>query len=243
MSSAGSSQYRTLARHLMDGIARGDFPVGSYLPSEQALGEQYGVSRVTVRGALRELEQLGLISRRPRLGTRVESSHAISEFMLVGDSLDAVLRFTRDLPFVLLRSESILLDVRQADELQLLAKQRYSRVTGLRSRPDAAPTLFSEHLIPALYAVDPELLDGLTGSIAEFLAQRRSDDIHRINQVIDVARLSSEQARHLHVPNKSPALRTRRWYRNRNADLVMMSTSLSPEGRYAMTSILQRSPR
>ena len=237
------SRYRTLARQLMAGIARGDHPVGSYLPTEHALGEQYGLSRVTVREALRELEQLGLVSRRPRHGTRVESLHPNSGFVLVGDSLDAVLRFTQDLPFILLGSEAVFPDVRQAQEFQLSASQRYARITGVRCRSGDAPTLFSEHWIPALYAPEAATLDGLTGSIAEFLARQRDDEIHRINQVIDVARLDREQADALGVPDGSAALRTRRWYRNQRADLVLMSTSLSPEGRYAMASVLQRNPR
>lgn len=43
-------------------ITSGDLAPGSPLPSESQLGEQYGVSRPTVRRALQTLEQEGLIS-------------------------------------------------------------------------------------------------------------------------------------------------------------------------------------
>jgi GntR family transcriptional regulator len=243
MTSSDSSQYRSLAHHLASSIGRGDIQVGAYLPTEKILGEQHGVSRVTVRGALAHLERLGLISRRPRLGTRVESARAQTEFTFVGDSIDAVLQFTRDLPFVLLSSKSIPPNTDLLEELQLSVGKRHTRVLGIRSRSDGTPVLFSEHWIPAPYAVAPRRLNGLAGSIAEFLAHNRGDEIHRIEQVIDVGRVDSLQAVQLQIPEGSAALRTRRRYLNYKGELVLMSMSFSPEGRYSVASVLRRSPK
>lgn len=57
---------------LRDAITNGDFAPGSYLPGEPKLGDIYGVSRVTVRKALAELDRAGLIERRPGAGTMVK---------------------------------------------------------------------------------------------------------------------------------------------------------------------------
>jgi len=46
---------------------------GDQLPSEAGLGEEFGVSRITVRQALAELEQKELIERVPGKGTYVRS--------------------------------------------------------------------------------------------------------------------------------------------------------------------------
>ncbi|SLN65707.1 GntR family transcriptional regulator [Oceanibacterium hippocampi] len=56
---------------LQDEIMRGARPVGSLLPGEPRLAEIYGVSRVTVRGALERLSHEGLIKRRVGAGTVV----------------------------------------------------------------------------------------------------------------------------------------------------------------------------
>lgn len=70
---------------LRDAITNGDFAAGSYLPGEPKLGEIYGVSRVTVRKALAELDRAGLIERRPGAGTvvkprRVPSGELVADF-------------------------------------------------------------------------------------------------------------------------------------------------------------------
>jgi GntR family transcriptional regulator, transcriptional repressor for pyruvate dehydrogenase complex len=51
---------RVLA-HLEDGIAAGRWPLGARLPGERALAEELGVSRPSVREAMRILEALGLV--------------------------------------------------------------------------------------------------------------------------------------------------------------------------------------
>ena len=55
--------YEQLAALLRERITSGDLRVGDRLPSESALAEQAGVSRSTVREALRILEQGGLVER------------------------------------------------------------------------------------------------------------------------------------------------------------------------------------
>ncbi|THA24517.1 FadR family transcriptional regulator [Streptomyces sp. RKND-216] len=52
-------------------VAQGRLTVGEKLPPERALAETLGVSRTTLRDALRELEIKGLVSRRPGRGTVV----------------------------------------------------------------------------------------------------------------------------------------------------------------------------
>jgi GntR family transcriptional regulator len=62
--------YYQLEMALRHAIERGLFPDGR-LPTERELGEQYEVSRLTVRSALRRLEDEGLIERHRARGTFV----------------------------------------------------------------------------------------------------------------------------------------------------------------------------
>lgn len=47
------------------------FPVGSVLPSDAVMMEQFGVSRTVLREALKTIEAKGLVEARPKVGTRV----------------------------------------------------------------------------------------------------------------------------------------------------------------------------
>jgi GntR family transcriptional regulator len=60
-----------LFTQLRDAIFRGDYPEHTHLPGELALGEAFGVSRITVRRALDELASRGLVQRVQGRGTMV----------------------------------------------------------------------------------------------------------------------------------------------------------------------------
>src|ERR1700730_6891824 len=72
--------YLQVANQLVDGIQSGGFPVGSLLPTEVELSRIHKVSRQTVRHAIAELRQKGLVSARKGVGTRVESVTAARRF-------------------------------------------------------------------------------------------------------------------------------------------------------------------
>lgn len=63
--------YRQLLTRLRDAILSGEYPVGSRMPSEKELCQHYGISRVTVRRALKELTEEGLIHRHQGKGSFV----------------------------------------------------------------------------------------------------------------------------------------------------------------------------
>jgi len=63
--------YEQLKLALLTRIRSEDLTPGEALPSEVALGERYGVSRITVRQALRALADEGFISRQQGRGTFV----------------------------------------------------------------------------------------------------------------------------------------------------------------------------
>lgn len=60
--------YQRIVEQVEEAILSGDIPVGSQLSSERDLMVQFGVSRPTVREALRVLQSMGLLEPKP--GTR-----------------------------------------------------------------------------------------------------------------------------------------------------------------------------
>jgi DNA-binding GntR family transcriptional regulator len=64
--------WRQVAEDILADIQSGELPPGGKLPSETDLANSYGVSRITVRRAIKELRQDNKVRVVPGRGTYVE---------------------------------------------------------------------------------------------------------------------------------------------------------------------------
>lgn len=81
--------YEHIVNQILEAIFRGDLQPDHKLPSEKELGEIFGVSRVTVREAIRSLEQFGMIEVRQgsRGGAYVKSMNLDAVVSQTGNAL------------------------------------------------------------------------------------------------------------------------------------------------------------
>lgn len=63
--------YQQIQKILKDRILHGVYPLGSIIPSEPQLEKEFGVSKMTVRGAVQELAQEGYVQKKSGVGTIV----------------------------------------------------------------------------------------------------------------------------------------------------------------------------
>jgi DNA-binding FadR family transcriptional regulator len=68
----GSSVHAAIANEIGLRIVRGDYPPGTILPNEAKWSETFNVSRSAVRESIKILMAKGLLSSRPKVGSRVE---------------------------------------------------------------------------------------------------------------------------------------------------------------------------
>ncbi|MFJ2034299.1 GntR family transcriptional regulator [Streptosporangium sp. NPDC087985] len=87
----GGLIYPQLADRLRAQIAAGDYPAGSFLPSESLMAQQFHVARTTVRRSLAVLEGEGLIVTLPGKG-RVVVGDAQTEASYRYQQIAGVLR-------------------------------------------------------------------------------------------------------------------------------------------------------
>lgn len=71
------SKYGELAEKLRTAIEKGTYAAGDRLPTTPELCEMYGVSNTTVKKAIDELDQLGLVARRRGSGIYVKSTPSL----------------------------------------------------------------------------------------------------------------------------------------------------------------------
>ncbi len=77
--------YARVKTHLKQGLASGRWPPGALMPSEAELVAEFGVSRMTVNRALRELQAEGLVARSQGVGTFAAPLHRVSSTLTLRD--------------------------------------------------------------------------------------------------------------------------------------------------------------
>ena len=80
----GVPKYRQVLETIKTDIVSGRYQPGQKLPSEAALIKRFETSRITVGRALRELQQAGLIERRPGSGSYVGTGPVDETGLLFG---------------------------------------------------------------------------------------------------------------------------------------------------------------
>lgn len=77
--------YARVKQHLKDALAEGQYLPGALMPSEAELVARFGVSRMTVNRALRELQSEGLVDRVQGVGTFAAPLHRVASTLTIRD--------------------------------------------------------------------------------------------------------------------------------------------------------------
>jgi GntR family transcriptional regulator, histidine utilization repressor len=87
---AGVPSFQKIKNHLLQRIHAGVWKEGDQIPTEAALGQQFGVARMTVNRALRELAGEQIVSRIQGLGTFVAQQKYQSTLVAIRSIADEV---------------------------------------------------------------------------------------------------------------------------------------------------------
>lgn len=236
--------FTDIARQLTEAIASGRFPVGSLLPTELELCERYGTSRHTVRAALHELQQLGLVSRRKNVGTRVESMRPVNGFRPSLASLDDLVQFGATHVRVVQAIDEVTATGALAKQLGCANGARWLRISSVRTKGDAKslPIGWTDVYIDPAYAEIGETVraspDTLISSLIEARYGRRIAEIQQDIQAIEVPQ---HMARALTIKAGAAALQIVRRYFDAAGQVFEVSVTVHPAERFSVSMRLQRS--
>jgi GntR family transcriptional regulator len=133
---------------LLARFEKGDWPPGAQLPPEPELATQLGVSRPTLREALRSLSEDGYIDRRPGAGTRVAERPVLTTSLDNNIGVADLIRSmgmvpgTSSLEFHLAEAPE---DV--ARDLELGGQRQVVIIERVRTA-DGNPVIYSRHFFP-----------------------------------------------------------------------------------------------
>ncbi len=228
-----------LAADLRRRIARGEFAVGEALPTERGIAESEGVSRGTVREALRLLERDGMIERRQGSGTRV-TAVAPREFVQPVESLEALLSAPADTYMRLVGAERLRPDPDYAAQCRMPPDRMWMRLDLRRYATGTdLPLSHSYAFCPPELEVDPQDVDPLGPPIYALVQRKLGIRPHRGDLRIEAIATPEALAEALHVIPGAPAIRIVRGYTDDEGRLYQISVTTHPAGRYAFEASLE----
>lgn len=237
---AGAPRYMALAETLRSGIAAGSPAIGELLPTEHALCETYGVSRHTVREALRMLSEAGLIARRRGAGTVVVAAEASEHFSQRLGGVDDLMQYARDATLHPTDSRTGPIDGAVARALGVAPVGDYFQVSGLRGEPSEPAIALTDIYIRLDLAPPVEALVELGGAVTEWIAREKGVATARIEQSISAGALTEREADALDAEPGEAALRTRRRYYDKGGRIIALSDSVHPADRFTYEMTLHR---
>jgi GntR family transcriptional regulator len=205
MRSAGT-KYEELCDGLREEILNKLRP-GDSLDSERTLVERFGVSRVTVRRSLNQLDAEGLIVRVHGSGTYVSDSQLIGKTLRLTSFTDDMRERGLEASSVVLTSDVIHADTALATLLRLLAGADVLRLRRLRLA-DRTPMALEDAFVPLeLFPAieERDLTTSLYASFSDYGYQ-----VDRARQQITSVALTEEEAKLLGRTRGTPALRVDR---------------------------------
>lgn len=148
------------------------YQVGDRIPSETELARRLGVSRVTIREALRTFEERGQIIRKHGVGTFIASPHVVFETGLeVLESLDEFLcRMGKKCGFENLSIGEEIPDPATQQKLQLSTGEKVIIISRTRTA-DEDTIAYMHDVIPASIARLEDIKIKFTGSVLDYLQQ------------------------------------------------------------------------
>ncbi|MFC5302848.1 GntR family transcriptional regulator [Azospira restricta] len=235
--------FADIARTLTEGIATGKYPIGSVLPGELELCAQFNTSRHTIRAALNELQQLGLVSRKKNAGTRVESAEPRNEFRPSLGSLEDLVQFGATNVRVVQSVREIAVSGHLAKTLGFPNGSRWLAVSSLRvDRSNQRPVGWTDVYIDPEYAEIGEMVRNEPDTLISALIERRyGRRVAEIRQVVQAIAISDPIAKALQVTPGMPGLQILRRYLDAAGQVFEVSLTVHPADRFALSMQLKRS--
>ncbi len=194
----GQYPFRRLQAELAELIS--SLPAESRLPSEPELAHRLGVSRATLREAMRSFEGQGLIRRRQGVGTFVVAKVPV---------IDTGLEVLESIETIAQRS-NMPVSMGELQVKQVPAEGDFIRALGVAAGTplthvdrviytENRPIAFLQDILPADILTAADLENGFTGSVLDLLLKRGSPALSQSRTDIRAVTAASEVARALQI--------------------------------------------
>lgn len=194
--------YYQVATRIEAAIRSGTLPTGSRLENEVALSERLGLSRPTIRRAIQDVVDKGLLVRRRGIGTQVVHGQVTRqvEFTSLHEDL---LRSERHPSTTVLLREVVRADAAMAERLTVAEDSPVLHLRRLR-HANGAPLAVLENFLPE------DFIDVTSAELTQYglyqLLRSRGTTMRVARQRIGARKASAEEGRLLDIDRGGPVL-------------------------------------
>ncbi|OOE59440.1 GntR family transcriptional regulator [Salinivibrio sp. ML323] len=196
--------YKKVMQDLRSRINSDEFEVGDTLPTEKALSEHYGVSRVTIRNAIDELVELGLVAKRQGAGTSIIGKTVVGSLLTLKSTNEYFSSTNTTLEYKI--DEFSLIDPDE-ELVRLLKVEKTEKVYFIRRFKllNGKPSVYEESYMPA--SLYPRMnVMSLEGSKYRYLEEELGLDIDGASQDFEAILPSESMCRILDIDPSTPLL-------------------------------------
>mgnify|MGYP000724645944 CR=1 FL=1 len=207
---SSAPRYKAVYTALMEQIREGVYPVGTLLPPEIELCQQFDVSRHTMREAIRMLNEGGIVSRRAGVGTRVETTKATTRYTQQISQLSDLFQYIKH----------AILQVKMVRMLRIIAVKLLEGQN--------APVAYSDVFVHPDYSAVGSDVGKVKLPLSLLIEQKFSQRIIEVKQEFSATPINGETASALKLKPGSPGLVITRKYYGVKETLMLVTITTFP---------------
>jgi GntR family transcriptional regulator len=232
--------FRRVVEIVRKEILQGVHPVGQRLPTENDLSTRFGVSRQTIREALRELRLAGLVTSRRGSGTTVARQDTAQYYLHETGSLEDLAQYATSTRWdYSTRHEP--LEEKLAAQLGVGTSEKWMRLEGCRyAGNEPKPVYWTQAWIHGDYAGVARLLERRTTPIFELMEDLYGVRVDEVEQRVRGRTVPPEVAPLLGLRRSTAVIELSRTYRLADGKVVELSTNLYPIDNFNLGMKLRR---
>lgn len=224
---------------MREAIAEGRHAIGALLPTEAELCATLGVSRHTIREALRRLVEAGLVERRQGAGTMVMARQPRAGTVQSLRSIESLFQYAADTRLEVRDRRMAPLKPQDAAAIPASAGEAWLHIDGLRIGQDGIAIATAEVLVHPRFAAIASFLPE-RGAIYAMIESHFGVEVAEVVQEITAAPMPAAVAVALARKPREVGMRFVRRYLGTDGATLLLSRSWHPAERFTYAMRLRR---
>lgn len=234
-------KYSAVAAALVEAIRAGQYRPGDLLPSEPELTRRFGVSRHTVRAALRSLYEKGLILSQRGRGTVVQAAAVTPRYSHACDSIEDVLQYAAATPRQVISRRRLTVDEPLAAALDCASGYPWWEIHTSRRREPGGPVVASSLIwVPDEFADAVAGMDATDEPLFVLIERLHGCTFAEVRQAISMASASALEAQDLDVEPGAAVMCVERRFVDERGGLLELSRTVHPPESFRYEMSLRR---